>query len=410
MKLGDNSSPSFNLWHSLPPVQRIDEAMRGRINAARVICVLLMVYVHVPGGLHGAEVVAAELWARFDYWIQLLLVEGTGRASAALLSTVSGYLIAVSLLRGPENRSKKAIFTLYKRRATSVVLPMVVWGIITCLVYMVVISDGTNFVDQADGVLAKLNLVFFITDTPYGPTMHLGFLRDLFVCVLLSPLLLLLLRIVPILTLGTLALVYLASHEIDLVIILRPLVVFAFSIGMFLALRRVNLRSLDRYWSVFIALMFVYTLLIVLTHAGYLDPLKQALESYGVSLLESVLYPLCRLTGSLAIWCMLPLINRHIVSRLLASISPRLFAVYCSHFLVLSLLFHGLWFPLFGDRESSLYIVWFLLAPAISTLVAVCMVSVSGMIHPRIATLITGGRVRAKNSAEVKGRKYARTT
>lgn len=409
MKIG-NMMSSSKPWLDFPQVQGIDEAMRNRINAARVICVLLVVYVHVPGGLLGSEFVPADMRTRFDYWLQLMLVEGPGRASAALLSAVSGYLVAVTLLRGPEARSAKEIIALYKRRAISIFVPMFVWAVITCLVYMVLVSDGTNFVDQAKGTLAKLNLVLFITDAPYGPTLHLGFLRDLFVCGLLSPLLLLLLRVVPVLTLGSLALFYVAGHTVDLYIILRPLVVFGFAIGMWVALRRVDLSCLDRYWAVFTALMFVYAVLIILTHAGYLNSLQDLLASYNVSLLESVLYPLSRLTGSLAIWCMLPLVNRNAAGRLLASISPSLFAVYCSHFLVMSLLFHGLWYPLLGDRESYGFMIWFLAAPVTSTLVAMLIVNVSGRIHPQIATLITGGRVRTKKQDGVKGRKYARTT
>jgi len=348
----------------------IDEGMRARINAARVMCVCLMIYVHVPNGLGmaGSPELVSNL--RFDHWLESMLVAGPGRSSAALLSIVSGFLIAITLCKPREGLTGQFLRKLYLRRAESILLPMVIWALVTCAVYVALDSDSTSFVAQAEGVLAKLNLVFFLTESPYGATLHLGFLRDLFVCVLLSPLLLFALQRAPKLTIAFLLAVYLIINSGNTVIIHRPLIILCFTIGMWLAINRIQINALDRHW----------------------------LAGYGVSLLESVLYPLSRLSGSLALWCMLPLLSGAWLSRIITSVSPYLFAAFCSHFLVLAILFNAIWLPLAGDRNSSLYLIWFLSAPLVSMAVAIAMVNIAGRIHPRIARLMTGGRVQPSSA------------
>ena len=120
---------------------------------------------------------------------------------------------------------------------------------------------------------------------------------------------------------------------------------------------------------------------------------KAYLSVYGVSLKESILYPLCRLFGSLTIWTMLSMPSVQMMQRMTARYSNYLFAAFCSHFLVLTMLFNGLWLPLLGDRDSYGYLLWFIAAPAFSIVVAIGMVRVAGAIYSPIATLMTGGRV-----------------
>ncbi len=365
-----------------------DLLMRDRINAARVACVLMMMYVHVPGGQEAVESIAVLTPTRLDHWFEAFLIEGPGRASAALLSVVSGYLAAVTLLRG-----KSSVKSLYQRRFMSVVVPMVCWALLTCFVYIALGQADTSFRSETTTWLGKLNYVFFLTDTPYGPTMHLGFLRDLFVCVLLSPLLLLALRHAANATVGLLAIIYLIEHSGQLVIILRPLVILGFTLGMLLALRRTRLDQLDEHWALFLAMTTVFAVLIIWTNAGLLNPIDDFLFQWNISLKESFLYPMSRLSGSLAIWCLLPLLLQGRLRQVVAKFSPYLFAAFCSHFLVLTLLFNGLWLPVLGGTESYAHIVWFICAPIISMAVAIAMVNVVARIYPPIASLMTGGRV-----------------
>ena len=369
-------------------IQPVHGDMSVRINAARLVCVLLMMYVHVPTGEVSASIIDMSADTRIDHWMESILIEGPGRASAALLSVMSGYLAALTLLQRQTRASQ-----LYLRRLRTIVLPMLCWAVLTCAIYLMLGQRDALLLTPDSNWLDKLNLVLFLTHAPNGPTLHLGFLRDLFVCVLLSPLLLLAVKRVPFVTILLLLIVYLFEHSGQLVIILRPLVIFGFSLGMLLALRRLPLDCLDPYFAWFLSLTGVFAVLIVWTDAGIFMQAKDYIASYGVSLKETILYPLCRLFGSLAIWTMLSMPSVQIMQRITARYSNYLFAAFCSHFLVLTVLFNGLWLPLLGDRDAYGYLLWFVAAPAVSMLAAIGMVKVVGAVYPPMAMLMTGARV-----------------
>ena len=73
--------------------------------------------------------------------------------------------------------------------------------------------------------------------------------------------------------------------------------------------------------------------------------------------------------------------------------SPYVFATFCSHYLMLTVLFFALWMPAFGDRGSDMFFIWFLAAPLVSMAIAIAIVHVALKFVPPLATLITGGRL-----------------
>lgn len=370
-------------------VPQIQTDTRERIAMARMICVLCMIFVHVPDGNSVAQAYSLTTGG-FAIFLEGFLVEGPGRASAALLSVVSGYLAATTLLK-----PGSSIWSLYRRRFVSIILPMIFWACVTYVVYLAVSQSRPTFLEDATTLLDKINIILFLTEMPIGATMHLGFLRDLFVCVLLSPLLLFGIKRMAWLVLSVLGLVYLLEHDQALVVILRPLILFAFSIGIFLAVRGVRLNALDRLWPVFVMLSIIATMIILLANSGVGDSAVQAFASQGLKFDEAVLYPFGRLFGSLAIWTLLPMCLGGRLQGWVKQFSPYLFAAFCSHYLVLTLLFYGGWSPFFGGRDSDFFIIWFLAAPFVSMTVAVMVVSVAQRIAPPLATLITGGRMKS---------------
>jgi succinoglycan biosynthesis protein ExoH len=354
---------------------------------ARMLCVLGMIFVHVPDGQTASPIYAFNAGG-LGFFLEGLLVEGPGRASAALLSVVSGYLAAFALLR-----ANGAVLSLYRRRFISIVLPMVFWGAVTYLVYLLVAQTRPTFVSEATSLMDNLNIVFFITEMPIGATMHLGFLRDLFVCILFAPVLISAVQRMPWVLLSLLGLFYLFEHEQSAVIILRPLVLFAFTIGLTLAVRNVRLDSWDRFCPLFIVLAVFSTATIMLVNGGAGANLVDAFSAEGLSFSEVVLYPLGRLSGSLAIWTFLPVLVGGSFQRWALRNSPYVFATFCSHYLMLTVLFFAGWQPVFGDRGSDMFFVWFLAAPLVSMAIAIAIVQCALKIAPPLATLITGGRM-----------------
>lgn len=369
--------------------------LSDRIYAARLFCVLFMMYVHVPNGMGDFIISYTFEWGRFDHWVEAFLIEGPGRASAALLSLVSGYLVALSL--GGKRASPVGIVA---RRFISTLLPMMFWGALILLVYSLISQYRSTFLDDYPGWLDRINVVLFLTDVPYGPTMHLAFLRDLFVCAVLSPLLLVLLRRAAWPLLIVLAWVYLFHHDVAYYPVLRPLVLFSFALGMLLALRLNQLDALDRYWAFFLAISVITALVIMWVNGGGLSGWADYFDNHGLSLKETVLYPVCRLSGSLAIWTLLPRILTQRVRSFVKRYSAYVFAAFCSHYLMLSIVFNALWMPLLGERDSPLYLIWFIAAPFVALLLAVCIVQIAMRISPYLALLITGGRLQQSYGAQ----------
>lgn len=373
-------------------VPQIEHNTRERIAMARMLCVLFMIFVHVPDG-QSVTALYTLTTGGFSVFLEGFLVEGPGRASAALLSVVSGYLAATTLLK-----PGSSVLSLYRRRFVSIILPMVFWACVTYVVYLIVSQSRPTFLDDANTLMDKLNIVFFLTEMPVGATMHLGFLRDLFVCVLLSPLLLPAIQRLAWLLLPLLGILYIFEHNQATVLILRPLVLFAFSIGIYLATRKVRLDALDRFWPVFVMLSVVATMVILLVNSGVAGATVQSFADRDMQFNETVLYPIGRLFGSLAIWTLIPWMLGGRMQGWVKRFTPYLFAAFCSHYLMLTLLFYGVWSPLFGGRESSIFVIWFLAAPLVSMAVAVLVVTIAQRIAPPLATLITGGRMSAPKS------------
>ena len=370
----------------VPP---INHDTRERIAMARMLCVLCMIFVHVPDGQSIAAVYSLTTGG-FAFFLEGVLVEGPGRASAALLSVISGYLAATTLLK-----PGSSVWALYSRRFVSIILPMVFWASVTYLVYLIVSQSRPTFLDDANTLMDRLNIIFFLTEMPDGATMHLGFLRDLFVCVLLSPLLLPVVQRLAWLLFPLLGTLYIFEHNQATVLILRPLVLFAFSIGIYLATRKVRLDALDWLWPVFFLLSVIATMVILLVNSGVADSMVQSFADRGMEFDETVLYPFGRLFGSLAIWTLIPWMMGGRLQDWVTRFTPYLFAAFCSHYLMLTLLYYGAWSPLFGGRESTIYVVWVMAAPLVSMAVAVLVVSMALRIAPPLATLITGGRMSA---------------
>ncbi len=368
------------------PLSHTEQNYRDRIAMTRLIAVLCMIYVHVPDG-QVERVLHAVPWQSFTSLIQGLLIEGPGRAGASLLSVVSGFLTAQVILQ-----QRYSLKTMYHKRFRSILVPMLFWSLATYFVYSVAPGGRVTFVDEATTLLAHLNILLFLTEIPDGATMHLAFLRDLFVCIVLAPLLLKILRKYPYVLLSALGIFYLTFHHYQSFIVLRPLVLFAFTIGLFLANYKIPLNSLDHHCLSWVGATLFLTVMIMVSNGGHLAAIDTALSRVGIDLRESILYPLCRLCGSLAIWT---LTSRALCARgfyWANRLSPYVFVTFCSHPLLLNCGYEALWLPLFGSAMGLNYTVWFILAPVLSLLMAIGVVHIASAITPDLARMITGGR------------------
>ena len=310
---------------------------------------------------------------------------------------MSGLLTAVALSRSEAS-------ALYRRRFRSIVVPMLLWSVTTVALYALLSFARPTFLTEwhggsAETLLFYVNAVLFLTDQPMGPTLHLGFLRDLFVCMLLSPLLLGALRrfgaAVPV-ALGALYL-----FDVESVVMLRPLVLFAFSIGLWLATRGARLDALDASWRLWVGASVIATLAVMVsgTDAALGSAPARWFAERGLDLREAVLYPASRLCGALAIWTLAAKLVGTAWNRRLARLSSYVFVAFCSHFLVLAFLWEGVVRPLVGASDTLGYALWFAVAPFVAMAVAAGIVESAARLAPSLASLLTGGRAPVRSAA-----------
>jgi len=357
-----------------------------------------MIYVHVPvpeptyphgidGGFNLFELVRA------------LLVDGYGRTSACLLSIVSGYLVAKTL-KGSAPRYR----LFYKRRFRSIYVPMVVWGLATVVVFSFVSMMQTTFVSDVCGgnnvvSINCVNVVFHISSISTGPTMHLAFLRDLFVCMLLAPVLLVVVRRIPVIGLTALGLIYLLDWET--VLVLRPLVILGFTVGLAIGIRQINFAWVDRLWMCWVCLAILLALLTTAFNNGQFPQLQWHFAIHGLDARETLLYPLTRLFGALALWSLSLKLMSLPLMKWSAKLEPFLFIAFCSHPLLLSVLQELSSLVSVDASVMRLFPVWFIFAPAVSIAAAVLGMRLCSYLLPNLLHMISGGRIVASPLKQV---------
>ncbi len=360
-----------------------------RIVLARLLCIFGMIYVHVP--LLDVRVHYAVSNGFFDFeFLRAFIIEGYGRTSACLLSVVSGYLVAKTL-----KGNSFSIKRFYQRRFKSIIVPMLLWGLLTTLVFSIVSLLQTTFLHEVCGfdrqrLISCINVVFHLTEMGQGPTMHLAFLRDLFVCMLLAPVLIVLLRQAPALLLVVLTVVYLL--DIESFIILSPLVLLGFSAGILIGLHHLRIDWVDKLWLLWAGMATLMTLLIIAFDHGQLPDLQKAFSDQSLDAKESLLYPLSRFFGALTIWTVTAKLVTIRYFRISATLEPYLFFAFCAHPLMLSIMQTAATGLLAPALVTVAYPFWFVIAPAVVILVTQACTIMCSVFVPAVLEKITGGR------------------
>lgn len=341
----------------------VDTERNQRIVLVRLLCIFGMIYVHVPALEPNFAMASVTGYFHFDF-IRMFIVEGYGRASACLLSVVSGYLVSITLCD-----KTISIQHFYKRRFKSIYLPMVLWGLMSILLFSLVSLLQPTFLHEVCGfaegsLLSCLNVVFHLAAMSEGPTMHLAFLRDLFICILLAPALIYLTRNIPIILLVVLTAVYII--DLESILILRPLVILGFSVGIWIGLNRFNALWVDKLWVLWLGFWIVTTLIIIAYSQGQLPLIQWTFASHGLDAKESLLYPLSRLFGALSIWTIAAKLLSLNSLRWCCRLEPYLFAAFCAHPLILVVIQSTGVFLLQDQLVNQFYPMWFLVAPAVA--------------------------------------------
>jgi succinoglycan biosynthesis protein ExoH len=205
----------------------------------RILLISGIVFVHVPSDAATSQYLGSN--NIFD-WLRVFLGDSLFRIGVPCLSAISGYLLFVRGLDafdyGRTLRSK----------ARTVLLPFLLWngGLFAVVLAIQHAGMGVGYFHDLWNASARdfLTHAFALEDFPVNVPLY--FLRDLLVCILLSPLLAFGIRRAPLLTLGFLFVIAVVP-DIPVGIVLKKSILFSFAFGIYLAVYKLDVRALDRF-------------------------------------------------------------------------------------------------------------------------------------------------------------------
>ncbi|MBM4196235.1 MAG: acyltransferase [Gammaproteobacteria bacterium] len=370
--------------NQLPPVSA---ATAERLQIARTLCIFFMVFAHSFPMLLTPDGVTAAALGNTARIVSAILYDGLARVSMPLLSILSGYLALQSYGR----RGYRGVLT---EKLRTLLVPLIAWS---ALSIMFDLGYGAASGGLADIVarlptdaLGWVNALVGLTDKPWNFPLY--FLRDLFLCFLLLPVFLFLLKLsrsgtlllVVVLCAGTTTLFGLVDGGI-LPIFQRQTIPVLFVLGLAIRMGPLPMPSLNvESWRgpatiVALALLIALTMSRATVEAAawgfFFEPLRLTL-GIGVA------------------WCVISLVAGSAVGAAMLRLARFVFLVFCSHEIVLSLLGIGLRAVFDWSVPTSVRLVATLLAPLLCFALAALVQPRLEDWLPRLTVILLGSRHR----------------
>lgn len=348
------------------------------IRIARVLCIFFLVYVHVNPGVSEFNP-AVEGIGAFD-WLRFTIVNSFGRASVALLSVISGYLIVHSL----ERAGYGAVLV---KRARSLLIPLAIWSAV--FLGLVMLGDRVDpgyaaKTLQGDLTLTRLpTLLLGVFGDPAN--VPLAFLRDVFVCALTVPLLLAALKRSGLLFMLVVLGLFVLGHLS--IFLLTPNLLLFFSVGLWFAVSGTVPMDVPR--SVFLISLFAFVVLgIVITGWNFDYALDQtATRDLQIEVALSVI----RVPAAIVVWSISVWLAHQRFGRALSQFEPYMFIAFCTHMIVLLPVWF-IWKGVLGGYYGAAYPVFFFLSPVVVFVSAWIFANIGARIAPSVLKLLNGGR------------------
>ncbi|MDR9828216.1 acyltransferase [Vibrio sp. FNV 38] len=307
----------------------LDSDISNAIKVARVLCILFVVYPHIPPYSTFYDPSQGS-WQAVIWFINGTL----GRNSVPLLSLVSGYLCYWT------TRNKPYVSVLAGKFKV-LIIPMVLWNLIAT-------TKRWFFAEEVGN--DWLNLMLALSESPAITPLY--FLRDVFVCFLFLPLLLRANRFSLMIVLIALAIN--SVYRFNEIFFISKYIPLFFVSGYVIAKESLNLKfsnqSLTNYALFFFAILAL----------GVVGVEFMSLPEW----LKRSLLVVNRLTGASFMWCVSLKLARMPILVLIKKIEPSIFLMFCSHTLFIGLFWKAL---LFAGLEywTGAHVVVFTMLPFI---------------------------------------------
>lgn len=325
-----------------PQVTPPQAAASDRIKVARVLCIFFMMYVHVnpgAGNIDLSNLPALNI-------VSSVLADVLGRSSVPLLSFFSGYLIYFSLARS-------SYFAVIKSRFQSLVIPLAFWNLVIIFASLAghdFLGAGTNVFSHLKGA-SSLGMVFskILALDGGGATQSLNFLRDLFVCAGLAPILITLINRFGLIFM--LVLVIVTCLTLLEPFIYRRSILLFFTVGIYFAAKGIDPARVGRFLPV-VALLTVGILAIEIRHLAISD------SANDVSLYN--------LIKRMTIAALFLSAASHLATlksvQLFRNLEKNIYFTYLAHVCFISILWQ-IWLRLLGNEYQPQYMLFYLAAP-----------------------------------------------
>jgi succinoglycan biosynthesis protein ExoH len=314
----------FDWKQGFAPAQRTSAAIR----MIRPLLVLFITFAHFQlldhhGSISGAAVLG------FDSWLTVFLKTGLARSGVPLLSLISGYLAVVSLER-------YGYLDVLLRKARRLVWPLF-WSNLLFIILITYPEQARDPAVRPDLDIHPFNLAGWLQASfayyriPANEPLY--FLKDLFTCFLLLPLLLVVARIryLNVLVIAWMAYkcIYLKSaffFEVYPLWFMRFDIVFAFYVGILLNFWKKDLVIVSLKINLSLVLLFLAAT--GLASVAYVVLAKP--EHLTLFLWANFVVKVCSVLGCIAIMSLLA-VHPGRMSRLLEWLSPYAYTLFLTH-------------------------------------------------------------------------------
>ena len=363
---------SYQYDHRITPV--FDENLSEPIKIARVLCIFFMFYTHINVNEMAPLIKGLRV---FDYF-QIIFTSTLGRSSVALLSVISGYLTVFSL-------TKTDYGQFIIKRCRSLLIPLGLW----CAVFIlfVICADWIKegyLEDTLKGgfsLLSLPDLLFGITQSPANLPLH--FLRDIFICSLLAPVMIEAYNRSKVLFIFMSALYFILGC-ISMIFI-SPTIFLFYVIGIVFAYEGVPKIGRKNIIGATFVLLFA-GLVTVNLELGILIQNAVENEPKVMASLFIIRFPCAIVFWSLALY-----LSSTKFSGFIKRFENHIFFIFCGHIIVMTIICY-LWDQFFGGYYSPAYPIFYLTVPLIIFFILSQAAKVMNAAYPRVFQLLNGGR------------------
>jgi succinoglycan biosynthesis protein ExoH len=370
------------------------------IKICRILCIFFMTYVHVnpsPSNWEGASkyllftghlapdelrVSVGNEAPQYLFNIANVLAQILGRASVPALSIIGGFL-AVAAYR------RRAKWWLYaKERFQTLIIPLITWNVIIIALSFAILMGTGAHTDIINKLMPNGQITFsqaLNSVTAYkaeSVTTALTFLRDVFVCSLLIPLIILAFKRLGI---AALAMLWLVGLTIGFApIILRDSIMLFYATGVYLALQSDQLIPTRN-----VALKLILCIISALAVVQFTPSLS---DVYGGDNLTNIsvrlmIVPLF-LVAAIAL-------SKTLIGQRIAKLEPLAYLLFLSHSAIM-LVFWGAWQIVFGKGTEWPYVIFYVITPLATLAVVFVLHKIISFMPSIIQPIFNGKKIFLK--------------